>query len=159
MMDVFPRSYVSFLICTTGNLLAWAGLGIYAALRGTTLVPLRLSLFSILLGLAGLTLHWIVNSTNRPSFLIPPPLRALPGRFAERRTRRLRREVGVAPTEHAVAIVQVVDGGQPYLLAICAECDWQEFGDSGDLNEEQGLRDKIASHTSRDSGAVRPLVA
>jgi hypothetical protein len=152
LLDVMPRSYLTFLLCDT------------AFLGGVVLVALAVAvpLHSRAVAYAGfgvmlvwyplMLLHWQVNAGVRPQFLVPPSRRGEAGTWAERSTRRQRRRQGLPPTEHLVEIQWLPDG----LMAICTAdgCDWLEFPAEDALRPEQDLREQIAEHTSTAPAAM-----
>jgi len=164
LADVYARSYVVHL---ARNFAGWGGAAGLCIAVGMNPVWRVAGVIGILLWLCYiplLVLHWFVNATNRPKFLVPPPFRDEQGSVAKARLRRRRQKAGQAPTDHEVEIFDVRprpgDDYEPYLMAMCSAegCDWMEFPDSKDLDEVQSLRDKARRHTTRPIEKVtRPL--
>jgi hypothetical protein len=162
--DVYARSYVVHL---ARNFAACAGAALLCIAVGVSPAGRTVGVIGILLWLCYvplLLLHWFVNATNRPKFLVPPPYRDEQGGVALARLRRRRQKAGQAPTDHEVEILDVRprpgDSYEPYLMAMCSAdgCDWQEFPDAKDVDEMQSLREKTRRHTSRPiEKVVRPI--
>jgi hypothetical protein len=162
--DVHARSYVVYL---TRSLAGWGGAAGLCIAVGMDPLWRAAGVIGILLWLCYvplLVLHWFVNATNRPKFLVPPPYRDEQGTVATARRRRRRRRSGQRPTDHEVEIFDVRpqpgDDYEPYLVAMCSAeaCDWMEFPDSEDLDQMQSLRDKAHRHTTRPiEKVIRPL--
>jgi hypothetical protein len=164
MADVYARSYLVHLVRQTA---AWGGaaalavaVGAYPAWRGVGALGILLWLTYPPL----LVLHWFVNATNRPRFLVPPPYRNEPGGVAEARRRARRKRAGQPPTDHEVEIVDVRplpgDDLEPYLMAMCSTegCDWMEFPEPGDPDPVRSLRERARRHTTRPvEKVIRPL--
>jgi hypothetical protein len=168
LVTVAPRTYPSALLCVGAAAGAFALGGIAVALDAITGARWPESL----LGAAGLLmvtnvvlvpLHWFVDATGRPKFLVPPPFRGEPGGFAAARGRRRRRRAGQPETDHLVEIFHVRpesgDDYEPYLVAICADdgCNWMEFADDDVLvqSDEEQLRVKAARHTTNVAREVQ----
>jgi hypothetical protein len=161
MITVTPRTYPSALLCVGTLAGAFTFGGVAFALGGITGArwPEHLIIPAVLMLLANVLLvplHWFVEATNRPKFLVPPSYRDQPGSFAAARRRRRRGRAGLPQTDHLVEIFQVRpepgDNNEPFLVAICAdeECGWTEFADDDvlDRSEEDQLRAKAARHTT-----------
>ena len=171
---VQARNYLAYLLWVIP---AFGGLMfIGVAIISATLSSVRTDLIDILFTIgvcsllaAGplLLVHVIVNATNRPRFLVPPPYRDQPGAIAAARKRRARRRVGQPPTDHLVEILDVRpppgdDDYEPYLMAICSVdgCDWTAHVDPalGYAAAEADLRQRARKHTTNvATDIVRPL--
>jgi hypothetical protein len=168
MIAVTPRTYPSALLCVGTLTVAFALGGIAFALGDVAgarwpehlLIP---AVIMLLVNVVLVPLNWVVEATNRPKFLVPPPYRGQPGSFAAAQKRRQHRRAGLPQTHHLVEIFQVRpelgDDDEPFLVAICAddECGWMEFADDDVLeqSEEEQLRAKAARHTTNVAREVQ----
>lgn len=168
VLAVTPRTYPSFLLCAGTTTAGFALSGIAVVLGGVTGAswPRHLLLAGLIMlpaSVALVPLNWLVEATNRPRFLVPPPYRDQPGSINAARARRRRVRAGLPPTDHLVEIFEVRTtagkGSEPYLVAICADddCGWSAFADDDVLGrpEEDQVRAKAARHTTNVAREVQ----
>ena len=146
-----------------GALLLW--IGVLTGGRGLTIT----GGMTIFVGVIVFAPLWIlVNAVNRPRFLVPPTRRKDPGWWGEWRSRRRRRNEGLAPTEHVVEILDVRPPPEekkpydPYFVAVCSadDCGWMggPYGrDEAHPDPEESVRAEARTHSSAITGPRRPL--
>lgn len=112
------------------------------------------------LGIGGLVLAGVIEATNRPRFLVPPPLRNKPRSITASRRRRNRANSGQVETDHEVVLLAVesAPGSEvvsPYWVAICdhPDCTWQS-----DTGSEASARREAHRHSRRTPKPERRLV-
>lgn len=177
LVEVAPRTYLTFLLCLGALTLGIALGGIGVALAGFGgMIDLNTSWarYLIVAGLAVaftnvvlVPLNWLVHATNRPRFLVPPAFRDQPGSIARARQTRGRTRAGLPETDHLVEIFDVrPPAGEdypPYFMAFCAdpECGWMEFADKDvaasteAASEEQQVRRKASRHSTQVAEETR----
>lgn len=158
---VEARTYLAYLLWvvpgSTGLLLVGVAVLLHELAPGANALGRGAAMVGLALFLAAwpLTLPQVmVNATNRPRFLVPPPYRNRPGAVAIVRQRRAQERDGRRPTEHVVEMLEVPrdHGGPPLLIAACSvpECDWYADADPALDHAEAAneLRSKAREHTA-----------
>ena len=100
MLAVGPRTYPTYLLAAVTFSAGWLACGVGVALGGlhratTPGWPTYVVGIGVLLWVSTVVLvplNWLVDATNRPKFLVPPPFRDEPGAIRAARERRRRPE-------------------------------------------------------------------
>lgn len=160
--EVTHRSYAVVAAAAGSFGAAALVVGLVALIWEAEQVPRPIAITALGLGgfgLGGLVLAGVIEATNRPRFLVPPPLRNKPGSIAARRQRRNRARREQPETDHAVALIAVESSPgsepiQPYWVAICddANCAWQS-----ETGTETATRRQARRHSSRSPKVERRL--
>ena len=151
--DVTHRSFAGVVAAFAGFGAAAALIGVAAVMWETEETPFVVGVAALGLGgfgLGAIVLAGMIEATNRPRFLVPPPLRNKPGSIIASRQRRERARRREAETDHEVVLIAVEprpgSGISPYWFAICddADCTWQS-----DTDDEGAARREARRHSSR----------
>jgi len=164
--DFFEVTHRSYAVLVA----ACGGFGVAALLTGLVGMtyevddvprPIAFGLLGLfVLGIGGLALAGVIEATNRPRFLVPPPVRNKPGSISAGRRRRSRARRAQAETEHKLVLLAVesAPGSEvvsPYWIAICddPDCTWQS-----NTGDEASARREARRHSSRTPRLERRLV-